>query len=105
MLMKNIRIHRSDKKLLSHQLRLQLDVLKECILMFEQGDSCIEIIKRIQSVESALSAANAQLVNIHLTKCLAALSNLASIDEALYEVSGLYGCLDRLSENAIDALR
>ncbi len=105
MLIKNIRIHRSHKKLLSHQLRLQLDVLKECTLMFEQGDSCIEIIKRIQSVESALSTANAQLVNIHLTKCLDALSHLERVDEALHEISGLYGCLDKLSENAIDALR
>lgn len=70
--------------------------------MFEQEDSCIEIIKRIQAVELALSTVNAYLLNIHLTKCLATLSNSRCVDATLREIRAAYGCLDKLPEKAVE---
>lgn len=100
--MKKPHLHRSDKELLTHQLRLQREALKECILMFEQGDSCIEVIKRIQTVELALSTVNAYLLNIHLTKCLVTLSNSQCVEATLRELSAAYGCLDKPPEKAVE---
>ncbi|GIK64391.1 MAG: hypothetical protein BroJett018_21850 [Chloroflexota bacterium] len=103
--MKKTHLHCSDKELLAHQLRLQGEALKECILMFEQGDSCIEVIKRIQTIESALSIVITQLLNIYLTKCLAKLSKMESVDTDLHEISGLYGCLDNPPEKVVEMLQ
>ncbi len=96
--MKKTHLHRSDKELLTHQLRLQGEALKECILMYEQGDSCVEVIKRIQAVELALSTVNAYLLNLHLAKCVSTLSNSQCVNATLREISAAYRCLDKSPE-------
>lgn len=96
--MKKPHLHRSDKELLTHQLRLQGEVLKECLLMYEQGDSCVEVIKRIQAVELALSTVNAYLLNLHLAKCVATLSNSQCVSATFREISAAYRCLDKSFE-------
>ncbi|MBZ0306755.1 MAG: metal-sensing transcriptional repressor [Anaerolineae bacterium] len=87
----------SDQQALAQFLGVQLEAIRESISMLEQGSSCIEIVQHLQRIEAALTAANMELSNIHLTKYLSDLAHSEHTEEALREISMLFCCLNKLA--------